>query len=102
MIAAHLTLQFTFLNKSIERLHGDNKLTVNKSTSKNLDVERFKSDFFKLIELHQKLLDYKALLESIFSLTFFVTFSGATVIICLQGIMITVNILSTVKVTAFH
>ncbi|XP_038113465.1 odorant receptor 4 isoform X4 [Culex quinquefasciatus] len=88
LIAAHLSVQLNYLNKSIEQLLDDNKLTVEKSTKNNLDVERFKSDLFELIELHQKLLDYKALLESIFSFTFFITFSGATIIICLQGIMI--------------
>lgn len=93
-------MQLNYLNKSIEQLLDDNKLTVEKSTKNNLDVERFKSDLFELIELHQKLLDYKVLLESIFSFTFFITFSGATIIICLQGIMIKVNILRTVKDTA--
>lgn len=118
MIAAHISVQLNYLNKSFEGLLDDKKLTTisqllhqrsdlklfrkapNKAQtiSKRLEVERIKCELFELIGLHQKLLEYKAPLESVFSFTFFITFSGATVIICLQGIMITVSIQNTVKI----
>ncbi|XP_055595100.1 odorant receptor 4-like [Uranotaenia lowii] len=85
LLTAHLTMQLKLLSSAIEGMIADG---IPEQPESELQAA-VRENFYRAVQRHQSLLSCKDAMETVFSTTFFLNFAASTIIMCMQGFLIT-------------